>query len=78
MRLSYGRCSAGTTPRIKVPGIRSSNITVIAAMTTQGLMYFSILDGNGTRERFLHFLDDLAFHRDRLHLPNNSIIIFFF
>ena len=27
-----------------------------------GLLHYSILDGNGTRERFMHFLDDVAHH----------------
>ena len=75
MRLSQGRAASGKVPQLKAPGIRSKNITVIAAMTTLGILHYSILDGNGNRERFLHFVDDLAHHRDAAALPNDSILI---
>ena len=39
------------------------------------MLHYSILDGNATRERFLHYIDDLAHHRDENHLPNDSILI---
>ena len=75
MRVSHGRAVAGATPQVKAPGIRSRNITVMAAMTTAGILYYSILDGNGNRERFMHYIDDLAHSRDEAHLPNDSILI---
>ena len=55
MRCSHGHAASGVTPNIQAARIRSRNITVIAAMTTTGIVHYSILDGNGTRERFLHF-----------------------
>ena len=75
MRCSHGHAASGVTPNIQAARIRSRNITVIAAMTTTGIVHYSILDGNGTRERFLHFLDDLGHYRDEAHLPNDSIVI---
>ena len=44
-------------------------------MTSAGILYYSILDGNGNRERFLHYIDDLAHARDVAQLPNDSILI---
>ena len=37
MRVSYGRSASGVTPQIKAPGIRSRNITVMAAMSATGI-----------------------------------------
>ena len=39
MRLSHGRAASGLLPRVKATGIRSKNITVIAAMTTGGILH---------------------------------------
>jgi hypothetical protein len=45
------------------------------AMHSGAMTHYAILEGNGNAESFTHFLDDLAFQRDRQHLAANSIII---
>ena len=39
------------------------------------MVHSQVLIGNGNREAFAHFLDDLAAARDRLALPQDSIVI---
>lgn len=75
LRTVRGRSEIGTTPQIVAPAIRSRNISVIAAISNEGVIYYEILDGPGNTVRFLPFLDHLAHMRDQQHLDPESLIV---
>lgn len=58
-RVRFGRSQRGTPARISVPQVRSRNISVIAAMTANGMVYHSIVDGAVNGEIFKGFLTQL-------------------
>jgi len=75
MRTSRGRSKSGNKAVLKGPAIKSTNITVMAAVCQQKLLYYKILEGPGNTINFFHFIDDLANERDTQGLPADSIII---
>ncbi len=57
------------------PAIRSRNTTVMAAMTSSGLLHYRVLEGPGNIERFCRFIEDLAAKREAASILADSILI---
>ena len=74
-RRIYGRSAKNTRAIVKVPTIRSRNITVMAAITSSQLLYFKILESNGNTESMLTFINELAESIQENNLPERSIIV---
>lgn len=70
MRRISGRSLVGQPARVKVPCIRSKNISVMAAISGVGMALYKVLDGNGNAERFRQFIQELL-----LRIPANSTIV---
>ena len=68
MRSCHGRAQRGANAETSIPNIRSRNISVMA-------VHYEVLQGNGNTERFCHFIDDLAHHRDVGGYSNETILI---
>jgi hypothetical protein len=75
MRVGYGRSLVGNRATMVAPAIRSKNITVMAAMTSSGLLHYQVLEGPGNIERFCRFIEDLAAKCEAASLPADSILI---
>jgi transposase len=59
MRRQYGRAPAGQRAVQVVPAIKTTNRTVMAAMSKEGLIYYKGLEGPGDRVRMLQYLEEL-------------------
>jgi transposase len=59
MRRYYGRAPAGQRALRVVPAIKTTNRTVMAAMSRDGLIHYKALEGPGNRVRLLQYLDEL-------------------
>jgi transposase len=60
LRRTRGRSKAGVPAKLVVPSIRAKNISVMAAISHNGLQKYNILEGNGNGEKFREFLRDLV------------------
>jgi hypothetical protein len=77
MRLPYGRALRGKRAEGTTPAIRSRNISIIAAMTSNALLHYEALDinDNGNAINFAYFVDDLAHARDLAGLQDCIIVM---
>ena len=75
MRTHSGRSRRNTKAQKHGPAFKSRNITVMAAISNDRLIYYEVLDGPGNNVAFTLFIDDLARERDIQGLPPNSIIV---
>jgi len=75
MRRFYGRSPKGVKAIRKAPSLHSKNISVIAAMGKNGILHYSVLDGNCNQVRFSHFIDDLATRRDAVNMGATTTVI---
>lgn len=73
-RRRYGRSRRGNKAVNRVPK-RTRTITVMAAITSKGVLLYKILPKNGNTEEMYMFVSDLAAARDAAGLPTNSIVI---
>jgi transposase len=70
-----GRSKKGDIVQKLGLAIRSKNITEIAAICDDQILYYEVLEGNINADRFSYFIDNLANARDQKHLPPNSILV---
>ena len=76
MRVAHGRSPKNTTPILRGGHcIKTRNITVMAAISESGVVHYQVLDGNGNKDAFMHFLDRLAEKRDEKGLPQDSTVV---
>ncbi len=75
MRVGYGRSLVGNKATMVAPAVRSRNISVMAAMTSNGILHYQVLEGPGNAERFSRFIEDLAAKREAASLPPDCIVI---
>jgi len=75
MRKHYGRSMAGSRAQIRVPALKTRNITVMAAMTQNELLYYKTLDGPGNRVRLADYLNGLFESMGNKNLINAYIIM---
>ena len=59
MRTSKGRSRVGTTPFVRIPLIRSRNISMCCAMNSNGIIYFKCQTQAYTKVCFLQFLKEM-------------------
>lgn len=71
IRRNYGRSLAGARVNVTVPTVRGRNVTLIAAINANGVVFHKIISGSCTSEIFVGFMTELDVHvRDVLNLPN--------
>jgi len=75
MRRIYGRNLKGDKAKKTSTALRTRNISVIAAMSRTGLLFYQVLEGTCTAVAFSHFIDELAVRRDAAQMGNNTTLI---
>ena len=68
MRVGHGRAWANSD-------LARGSLNKAKKRLCYGMVHFQVLNGNGNRPAFLHFLDDLAHHRDLRGIPGNTILV---
>jgi transposase len=66
MRRRMGRSLVGQIARVKVPRIRTRNVSTMCAMSQNGIAHYKVLEGSGNAERFIVFLNELFTHLPEL------------
>lgn len=74
-RRCRGRSEVGKPAVVKPQKLHSKNISVMAAITSKGLLHYKVLDGNGNSENFANFIDELAVERDKKGIKEDSTIV---
>ena len=73
MRNYYGRSLKGRRALHVVPAIKSRNRTIMAAMNSEKLIYYKVLDTAGNRNNFADYLQELFVKLGESNL--NTVVI---